>query len=59
MKPWMLGSMDGYSNEYRPLYEVKTNLFKGLAHRVRVRVFEVLASADTVSVADLFADAGL
>jgi len=51
--------MDDYSNEYRPLYEVKANLFKGLAHPVRVRVLEVLASTDTVSVADLLADTGL
>ncbi|MBC7403234.1 MAG: helix-turn-helix transcriptional regulator [Microbacteriaceae bacterium] len=51
--------MDDYSNEHRPLYEVKANLFKGLAHPVRVRVLEVLASTDTVSVADLLADTGL
>ena len=51
--------MDEYSNERRPVYEVKANLFKGLAHPVRVRVLEVLASADTVSVADLLADTGL
>ena len=48
-----------YSNEHRPLYEVKANLFKGLAHAVRVRVLEVLAAAETVSVADLLADTGL
>ena len=57
--PWRLDGMDEYSNEHRPLYEVKANLFKGLAHPVRVRVLEVLASADTVSVADLLADTGL
>lgn len=51
--------MDEYSNEHRPLYEVKANLFKGLAHPVRVRVLEVLSSADRVSVADLLADTGL
>lgn len=51
--------MEEYSNERRPLYEVKANLFKGLAHPVRVRVLEVLASAETVSVADLLADTGL
>lgn len=27
----------------RPLYEVKANLFKGLAHPLRIRVLEVLA----------------
>ncbi len=51
--------MDEFSNEHRPLYEVKANLFKGLAHPVRVRVLEVLASADTVSVTDLLTDTGL
>lgn len=43
----------------RPLYEVKANLFKGLAHPVRVRVLEVLSAADEASVADLLADTGL
>ena len=51
--------MDEFSNEHRPLYEVKANLFKGLAHPVRVLVLEVLASADTVSVTDLLTDTGL
>ena len=51
--------MDDYSKEYRPLYEVKANLFKVLAHPVSVRVLEVLASTDTVSVTDLLADTGL
>lgn len=43
----------------RPLYEVKANLFKGLAHPVRVRVLEVLSAAEEVSVAELLADTGL
>jgi DNA-binding transcriptional ArsR family regulator len=43
----------------RPLYEVKANLFKGLAHPIRVRILEVLSSADTVSVAELLEDTGL
>ncbi|MEO6532257.1 MAG: metalloregulator ArsR/SmtB family transcription factor [Pseudolysinimonas sp.] len=43
----------------RPLYEVKANLFKGLAHPVRVRVLEVLSAADEVAVAELLADTGL
>lgn len=51
--------MDQFTNAHRPLYEVKANLFKGLAHPVRVRVLEVLASADHVSVADLLSDTGL
>ena len=43
----------------RPLYEVKANLFKGLAHPVRVRVLEVLSASDEVSVAELLDDTGL
>ena len=51
--------MEQFSNSHRPLYEVKANLFKGLAHPVRVRVLEVLAATAHVSVADLLADTGL
>jgi len=47
------------SHRQRPLYEVKANLFKGLAHPVRIRVLEVLSGADEVSVADLLADSEL
>lgn len=48
-----------YSAQQRPLYEVKANLFKGLAHPVRVRVLEVLAGSDEVSVSDLLRDTGM
>lgn len=51
---------DPFTDANRPLYEVKANLFKGLAHPVRVRVLEVLANADTdLSVSDLLGDTGL
>ena len=43
----------------RPLYEVKANLFKGLAHPLRVRVLEVLASAPEASVSELLEATGL
>lgn len=43
----------------RPLYEVKANLFKGLAHPVRIRVLEVLSTEPEVTVAELIADTGL
>ena len=43
----------------RPLYEVKANLFKGLAHPVRVRVLELLSANPEVSVTDLLADSRL
>lgn len=53
------GQMDQYSAAQRPLYEVKANLFKGLAHPHRVRVLEVLSAAPEVSVTDLLTDTGL
>lgn len=59
IKPWNSVGMDLFSDAHRPLYEVKANLFKGLAHPVRVRVLEVLSSAENVSVADLLTDTGL
>ena len=42
-----------YSDADKPLYEVKANLFKGLAHPVRIRVLELLSGAPEVSVAEL------
>jgi DNA-binding transcriptional ArsR family regulator len=52
-------SGDPFGSAQRPLYEVKANLFKGLAHPVRIRVLEVLSASPDVSVADLLADTGL
>ena len=43
----------------RPLYEVKANLFKGLAHPFRIRILELLSGNDEVSVADLQAETAL
>lgn len=43
----------------RPLYEVKANLFKGLAHPVRIRVLEMLSNADAVAVSELLDDMNL
>lgn len=43
----------------RPLYEVKANLFKGLAHPFRIRVLELLSAADEVTVAELLDATGL
>lgn len=51
--------MDPFTNEQRPLYEVKANLFKGLSHPVRVRILEVLSASPAVSVTELIADTGL
>ncbi len=43
----------------RPLNEVKADLFKGLAHPVRIRVLELLAESDERTVADLLELTGL
>jgi len=43
----------------RPLYEIKANLFKGLAHPLRIRVLELLSAAPEVSVADLLRETEL
>lgn len=51
--------MDQVGDIQRPLYEVKANLFKGLAHPVRVRVLEVVSAHPGVSVSELLADTGL
>ncbi|HEV7184044.1 MAG TPA: metalloregulator ArsR/SmtB family transcription factor [Leifsonia sp.] len=51
--------MERFVEAHRPLYEVKANLFKGLAHPMRVRVLEVLSAAAEVSVAELMTDTGL
>lgn len=49
-----------------PLYEIKANLFRALAHPVRIRVLELLVAAETdpatpgeVNVAELLADLGV
>lgn len=43
----------------KPIYEVKANLFKGLAHPARIRVLELLSAADEVTVSDMLTDTGL
>ena len=47
------------SDSSRPLYEVKANLFKGLAHPLRVRVLEVLSTRPETSVSELLEVTGL
>jgi ArsR family transcriptional regulator len=45
--------------DQRPLYEIKANLFKGLAHPVRIRALEILSAADEVSVTTMLDDMGI
>ncbi|MCA4131593.1 metalloregulator ArsR/SmtB family transcription factor [Arthrobacter sp. M4] len=51
--------MEGFSDFRAPLYEVKANLFKGLAHPVRIRVLEILSAAPEASVTDMLTATGL
>lgn len=46
----------GLDRAQQPLYEIKANLFKGLAHPFRIRILELLAAAAEVSVAEMLAD---
>ncbi|SIT77079.1 metalloregulator ArsR/SmtB family transcription factor [Microbacterium sp. RU33B] len=48
-----------FGDDERPLYEIKANLFKGLAHPYRIRVLEILAAGDEVPVSELIAQTGL
>lgn len=43
----------------RPIAVVKAELFKGLAHPLRIRILELLTATDEVPVADLLAETGL
>ena len=47
------------TNDTLPLYEIKANLFKGLAHPHRIRALEILSTAREVSVAEMIAETGL
>ena len=47
------------SQSQRPLYEVKANLFKGLAHPFRIRILELLSASPELTVAALQAETEL
>lgn len=56
----MLKGAEGlFADEQRPLYEVKANLFKGLAHPYRIKVLEILVSRPGASVAEMLTETGL
>lgn len=46
--------MDGH-----PLYEVKADLFRGLAHPLRIRILELVCAAHEVPVSALLEDMGI
>ena len=44
----------------RPLYEIKANLFKALAHPARIRILEILSSSGRPTpVSEILAETGL
>ncbi len=45
--------------EAQPLYRVKADMFKGLAHPIRVRILEIVAAGGEVPVAELVDGIGL
>ncbi|BBX28682.1 metalloregulator ArsR/SmtB family transcription factor [Mycolicibacterium alvei] len=52
--PSFLGSPE------QPLYEIKANLFKALAHPARIRVLEILsATNDPTPVSEILAETGI
>ena len=50
-----------FGDREAPLYEIKANLFKGLAHPARIRILEILAESPGQScpVSELLAGTGL
>ena len=48
-----------FGDGLKPLYEVKADLFKGLAHPLRIRLLELLCAADEVPVSELVEETGL
>lgn len=48
-----------FGDRERPLYEIKANLFKGLAHPYRIRVLEILSATEEASVAEMITETGL
>ncbi|WP_077490592.1 ArsR/SmtB family transcription factor [Sinomonas mesophila] len=50
-----------FSDREAPLYEIKANLFKGLAHPARIRVLEILTASagQSCPVSHLLAETGL
>lgn len=51
--------MDRFPDRQARLYEVKADLFKGLAHPCRIRVLALQAAEGTVPVSDFLASTGL
>ncbi|MGC0144189.1 ArsR/SmtB family transcription factor [Pseudactinotalea sp. Z1732] len=49
----------GFAVQNQPLYEIKADLFKGLAHPFRIRILELLAADPEVSVAQMLTDMDL
>jgi len=53
------GSTMPFGDGQAPLYEIKANLFKGLAHPYRIRVLEILSVSGEASVSQMLSETGL
>jgi len=52
--------VSGFGGTERPLYEIKANLFKALAHPARIRVLEILSANDRrTAVSEILDGTGL
>lgn len=49
-----------FAGSSQPLYEIKANLFKGLAHPARIRILEILCAREAPTpVSGILAETGL
>ena len=52
--------VNGLAGTEQPLYEIKANLFKALAHPARIRVLEILsANGRRTAVSEILDDTGM
>lgn len=52
-------SYESFAPLDQPLYEIKADLFRGLAHPVRIRILEIVTAAPETTVSELLAHTGL
>ena len=55
----MTPSHETFAPLEQPLYEIKADLFRGLAHPVRIRILELVTNAAETTVTELLAHTGL
>ena len=55
----MTSNQETFAPLDQPLYEIKADLFRGLAHPVRIRILEIVTAAPETTVSELLAHTGL